>query len=238
VRRDLAILLLATAVSCPLGLAIGHPWLLPALNALPAYLVLVHRLRKGERGGAVRAMLWWAAAVAIVGTIAMALWPSPVDGVVWNGPAYETGMLAWVRTGQGAEGNIRLFLPGQLVQLAAFVLLSLLTAGALSVLMGAVILNFLSFYAASLVRAGVPEWAVVPFGWPPWVVARIAALCILGVVLAEPLLFRVFPSARQNLKVVGRMPYYVAAISSVLADWFLRAAFAPLWAKWLRGLLP
>jgi hypothetical protein len=58
VRNDLAILLVATLVSYPLGLALGQPWLLPVLNALPAYIVLVHRLRKKERGGAVQAMLW------------------------------------------------------------------------------------------------------------------------------------------------------------------------------------
>ena len=65
-RNDLIVLILATVASYPIGLAIGHPWVLPILNALPAYVVLVHRLRKGERGGTVRAMLWWAATAAIV----------------------------------------------------------------------------------------------------------------------------------------------------------------------------
>ena len=64
-RNDLIVLLLATLVSYPVGLWLRQPWLLPAFNALPAYVVLVHRLRKGERGGAVRAMLWWAAALAV-----------------------------------------------------------------------------------------------------------------------------------------------------------------------------
>jgi len=40
----------ATILSYPIGLALKQPWLLPVLNALPAYVVLVHRLRKGERG--------------------------------------------------------------------------------------------------------------------------------------------------------------------------------------------
>ncbi len=68
-RNDLIVLILATVATYPIGLAIGRPWVLPVLNALPAYVVLVHRLRKGERGGAVRAMLWWAATLAIVGTV-------------------------------------------------------------------------------------------------------------------------------------------------------------------------
>jgi hypothetical protein len=237
VRNDLVVLILATAASYPLGVALGHPWLLPALNALPGYLVLLHRLRKGERGGAVRAMLWWAATLAIAGTTCFVLWAGPVGGVVLNGPAYQAAMLSWVRTGHGVEGSLRLFLPRQLLQLGGFVVLSLATASALACLGGAVLMNDVSFYVASLAKAGVPGWAVVRLGWSPWTIARAAAFCTLGVVLAEPLLFRLFPGARQKLKVVGRMPYYVAALSGLLADWFLRAAFAAFWGHWLRSLL-
>ena len=247
-RNDLVVLVLATAASYPLGLALGDPWLLPALNTLPAYLVLVHRLRKGERGGAVRAMLWWAATLAIAGTISFALWPAPVGGAVLNGPAYQTAMLSWIRTGHGIEGSLRLFLPRQLLLLGGFVVLSLATASALSSLAGAVLLNETSFYVASLAKAGVPGWAVPLLGSsrrrvvkPACIsaeIARAVAFCTLGVVLAEPLLFRLFPGARQKLKVVGRMPYYVAALSGLLADWFLRAALAAFWGRWLRSLLP
>jgi hypothetical protein len=237
VRNDLVVLVLATAASYPLGLALGHPWILPALNTLPAYLVLVHRRRKGERGGAVRAMLWWAATLAIAGTTSFVLWPAPVGGSVLWGPAYQAQMLSWVRTGHGIEGSLRLFLPRQLLLLGGFVVLSLATASALSSLAGAVLLNEMSFYVASLAKAGVPGWAVALLGWSPWTIARGAAFCTLGVVLAEPLLFRLFPGARHKLKVVGRMPYYVAALSGFLADWFLRAGFAAFWAHWLRSLL-
>ncbi|MEE8218896.1 MAG: hypothetical protein V3S03_08025, partial [Vicinamibacteria bacterium] len=75
-RNDIMVLILGTVVSFPLGLALGLPWLLPVLNSLPAYIVLVHRLRKGERGGAVRTVIWWAAALAIAGTACLSLWPT------------------------------------------------------------------------------------------------------------------------------------------------------------------
>lgn len=237
-RNDLIVLILVTALSFPLGLALDQPWLLPVLNAAPAYVVLVHRLRKGERGGAVRAMLWWAAALAIVGTACLAFWPAPTEALVLNGPAYRDEMLRWIRTGVGPEGSPRLFLPQHLGHLAAFVALSLLTASALSIVTGAALMNYMSFYVASLARAGVPEWAVALLGWQPWAISRVAAFCTLGVVLAEPLLFRLFPTARARLKVIGRRPYIVAAMTGILADWFLRAAFAPTWGRWLRALLP
>jgi hypothetical protein len=237
VRNDLVILLAATLVSYPLGLALHQPWLLPVLNALPAYVVLVHRLRKGERGGAVRAMLWWATALALVGTIAFVWWPSPVGSVVLNGPEYKAEMFHWIRTGIGREGSPRLFLPQHLLHLAAFVAVGLVTVSVGAILMGALLMNQMSYYVASLALAGVPAWAVTLLGWQPWAIARVAAFATLGVLLAEPLLFRLFPGARERLKGAGRAAYVMAAMSGILADWFLKSTLAPLWGHWLRALL-
>ena len=46
----------------------------------------------------------------------------------------------------------------------------------------------MSFYVASLARAGVPAWAVVLLGWQPWAICRVAAFCTLwgGPVRAAP----------------------------------------------------
>jgi hypothetical protein len=33
------------------------------------------------------------------------------------------------------------------------------------------------------------------------------------------------------------MPYYIAALSGLVAGWVLQAALAPLWGAWLRALL-
>jgi hypothetical protein len=238
IRNDLVVLVLAAAASYPIGLWIGRPWLLPILNTLPAYLVLVHRLRQGERGGAVRAMLWWALTLAIVGTVSLVWWPRPIGPVVFHGPEYKLEMFHWIRTGHGAEGSPRLFLPQQLWHLGVFVALGFATASVGAILMGAVMMNYMAYYVASLARAGVPSWAVTLLGWQPWAISRVAAFATLGVILAEPLLFRFFPTARLKAKPWGRAPYVVAAMSGILADWFLKALFAPLWGHWLRELLP
>lgn len=237
-RNDLAILLLATLVSYPIGLGLGHPWLLPVLNALPAYIVLVHRLRKGERGGAVRTMLWWAATLAVVGTLSFTWWPEPTAPLVVNGPEYKAEMFEWIRTGQGREGSPRLFLPQHLLHLAAFVAIGLVSVSAGAIVMGALLMNQMSFYVAALAKAGVPVWGVTLLGWSPWAIARVAAFATLGVLLAEPLFARVFPAARTRLKAAGRGAYVMAVLSGILADWFLKALLAPYWGRWLRALLP
>jgi len=234
VRKEWAVLVVATLVSYPLGLLLGSRWLLPVLNTVPAWWVMVRRLRRGDRRAAVRAVLAWAAVLAIAGTTTFALWPAPVDDLVLNGPAYRDEMFHWIRTGEGREGSPRLFLPQHVLHLAAFVALSLATASTLSILLGAVLMNFMAFYVASLFRAGVPGLYVALLGWQPWALCRVAAFCALGAVLAEPLLVRVAPYPRSG----SVRPFLVAAVAGILADWTLKALLAPTWGAWLRTLLP
>jgi len=104
--------------------------------------------------------------------------------------------------------------------------------------MGAVLMNFMSYYVASLAKAGVPAWGVTLLGWQPWAISRVAAFATLGVLLAEPLVSLVFPSAKERLKSSTRAAYIVAAMSGILADWFLKFLLAPTWGRWLRALLP
>jgi hypothetical protein len=102
--------------------------------------------------------------------------------------------------------------------------------------MGSVLMNYMAFYVASLARAGVPAWAVVLLGWQPWALCRVAAFCLLGVVLAEPLLARVARYPYAGLGSARRLLIWAAA--GDLADWVLKATLAPRWGLWLRGVLP
>jgi hypothetical protein len=232
--RALALLVAATIASYPLGILSGSAWLLPSLNTLPAYLLMAARLREGDRRFALVATLVWALTLAVFGTLFFALWPGPLEGVVLNGAAYRDEMFLWIRTGFGREGSPRLFLPQHVMHLAAFVALSLATASALSILLGAVLMNFMAFYVASLARAGAPSWAVVVLGWQPWALCRVAAFCTLGVVLAEPLLRRRLGSTTAT----SPRSLLLWAAAGILADWVLKAALAPTWGRWLSQLLP
>jgi hypothetical protein len=229
------VVVLATVVSYPLGLAIGSKWLLPVLNALPAYLALARLLARERRTAAVGVMLAWAGAMAVCGTVSLARWPASPDALVLHGPQYRDEMFAWIRTGQGAEGDPARFLPQHLAHLGAFVVLSLVTASALSILMGAVLMNYMAFYVASLARAGLPFWAVLLFGWQPWAVCRVAAFSILGVVLAEPLLARV--RGRGGSASAGKRWVLVAA-GLLVADVVLKWVLAPAWGASLRSVWP
>jgi hypothetical protein len=233
---SLALLILLTVLSYPVGLALRQPWLLPLLNAAPAYRAMAARLKRGDRRGAALAMLAWALTLAVVGVVAFSLWPAPLDDVVVNGPAYRDEMLHWIGTGEGREGSPRLFLPQHLLHLAAFVVLSLATASTVSLFMGAVLMNYMSFYVASLGRAGIPTWAMVTLGWHPWALCRVAAFCLLGVALAEPLLSRALRYPYPGL--AAARPLFLLAAAGLVVDVILKAALAPTWGLWFRHLLP
>jgi hypothetical protein len=229
------IVVLATLVTYPAGLAIGHPLLLPLLNTAPAYVVMALRLRRGDRQGAAVLMLVWAASLAVFGTLSFVLWPRPVDAVVLNGPAYRDEMFHWILTGQGTEGSLRLFLPQHLLHLVGFIAISLATASTASMVMGSALMNYMSFYVASLAKAGTPAWAVVFLGWQPWAICRVAAFCIFGVVLAEPLLSRLARYPYAGLR--GSRKLLLWAGAGILADWVLKATLAPWWGLWLRSVV-
>lgn len=234
--RRLLLLVLATLASYPLGLALGQAWLLPILNTLPAYALMVVLLRRGDRAGAVSAMLLWAAALAVFGTLSFALWPTAPDALVLNGPGYRNEMFHWILTGEGSEGSPRAFLPQHVMHLGAFVVLSLVTASSLSILMGAGLMNYMAFYVASLARVGVHARTVLLFGWQPWALCRVAGFCILGAILAEPLLDRLRPYRYSGLRSARRYLFWAAGL--MLADWALKACLAPTWGLILQRAFP
>jgi hypothetical protein len=86
-----------------------------------------------------------------------------------------------------------------------------------------------------LARAGVPLSTVVFLGWQPWAIARVAAFCALGTVLAEPLLSRVYRYRYEGLR--AARPVILAASAGIVADWVLKALLAPHWGLWLRAAL-
>ena len=237
IRREALLLVGVIVISYPIGLAIEPRFLLPVLNALPAWWLMARRLRTGDLTGAIRLMLVFPLALAFVGTIFLALWPTP-DGLtpfVFNGPQYREEMFQWIRTGVGTEGDWRLFLPMHVTHLAAFAVLSLISGSLISITGGAVLTNYMDGYVASIHRAGAPLWTTLFFGWQPWAICRVAGFCILGVLLAEPVLSRVLRYKGQDWLRVK--PWAFTAAGLILADGILKAALAPVWGRVLRTAL-
>jgi len=210
------------------------PWLLPLLQVIPAYPVLVRDLRAGKISRAVLRMLAWALVIALtVGVLAMRS-PEAGAGSVLHGQAYRDEMVRWVRTGVGAESTPSLFLPQHLLHVAVFALLSLATGSLLSLILGAVLMNYMSFYVGSLAGMARHPGIALLCGWPPWAILRVAAFVILGVVLAGPLLRRV---AGIPFQWADRRGWIAAAAAGLILDASLKALLAPAWGRILRAAI-
>jgi hypothetical protein len=230
-RRD-RLLLLATA--CLPLLASFLPagrFLLPALAPLTLYggfAALVRASRHGAAWG--RAMAW--AGLLFAGVVLLvALRPEAAAATVLNGEGYRTEMFSWIATGVGAESDWRAFLPQHLLHFGAFAALTWASAGYLGLVLGAVLMDYMSYFVASYaLAAGRPLLGLVA-AWVPWSVVRVAAFVLVGAVLARPLLARrCWPFG------VGERRLLVLGLAGVAADLALKAWLAPAYGAFLRDL--
>ena len=231
----LASLAALTALACVLGFSLDARWLLPVLTAAPAYAYLLIALRGGKRGPAVGLMLWWALWLAISMVGLTIVWHDRAASVIYNGVPYRDEMIAWLETGMGRESTPSAFIPQHILHAGIFCLAALSTAGAASLVMGAALMHYMSFYAGDLIVRcwGSPDQVLaILLGWNPWAIVRVISFVILGVVLSEPLLAQLgrSPSAPS-----GRRWWIVGAAAGLLLDILLKATLAPLWPSLLGG---
>lgn len=184
----LAYLVLVAVLGTGLGLASGNRFVLLALTALPPYLVFLDRVRTGRRGAAVGLMVGWAAAQAVAIILLSQALPERATAAVLNGPHYREIMFRWIRTGVGAEGHWREFLPEHALHYGVFLLLSALTAGAGGIVLGTLLLNYMSYYVAGLFLAdagGGHTLRLALMGWPIWSIIRVIGFIAGAVGMAD-----------------------------------------------------
>jgi hypothetical protein len=228
------ILLIATPVLTLLGFLSHLPWLLPLLQVVPAYPILVRDLREEKIRRAILHMLVWALAVAVTVESLSLRFPESGAASILHGAAYRDEMIHWVRTGVGRESTPSSFLPEHLAHLLAFVALSLGTGSLLSLVLGAVLLNYMSFYVGSLLALAQRPGVVILCGWPPWAILRVVSFVLLGVVLSGPVLrkFAGIPFRWED-----RRAYLLAAAAGLILDVSLKGLLAPTWSGILRAAL-
>ncbi len=176
----------ALAAVVALALVIPSRWPLlvgPPLVLLPTY---ARAVAAGRLGDAARAALVWAALLSALTVAATCLFPERMAERVFHGPAYRDEMLEWIRTGEGAEGEIRLFLPQHVAHLALLLVASFASGGAAGLLLGAFLLNYMNFYVGSLVLASARPLVPLAVGWPIWSVVRVVGFVLAAAAVSAP----------------------------------------------------
>jgi hypothetical protein len=146
-------------------------------------------------------------------------------------------MFGWINTGIGREGDWRAFLPTHLLHFAIFLLLTWLSGGYLGLVLGAVLMGYMSYFVGSYAAASGHLFLGSLAAWVPWSVLRVLAFVLFVCLFARPLLVRrIWPFEREELKLIA------LAASGLLGDVLIKAFFAPGYGVFLRqlarGVLP
>jgi hypothetical protein len=221
-----AAIVAGTALSYAAAVGIGMPALVPVLNVLPAFPFMVSSLRRGATGEAVWRMLVWAAAMGVCATLISYFDPTGAGRLFLNGESYRREMFEFVRTGAGAEGDIRIFFPQHLTHAVLFCVLALATGAALAMPLGAALMNYMAYSVGALAAASAHPWLAIVLAWVPWAVVRVASFVTLGVVLAGPVLAR---ALRFSFRLGGHARWLALAGAGLARDIVLTWLLAPWW---------
>lgn len=243
-RGRRAVLAVLPAVVVPavvaLSMRAGGRTLLPILATAAVYPVMAAFVLERRAAAAAGAVLLWAASLSLAVIAAAALDPDAAGAAVLGGPRYRDEMFAYVRAGDGRETDPSRFVPQHLLHLAAFAALTFVTGGLLGILLGAVLVGYMSYYVGCLAAGGEAARALL-LGWPPWAILRVVAFIMLGVALSRPLLVRLAPRWRAGGTAGPRFwpgpAWYWTALGLLAGDVVLKTVLAPAWAVLLRPCL-
>jgi hypothetical protein len=227
-----AAIVAGTALSYLVALAIGVPLLVPFLNVAPAFPFMVASLKRGRVAEAICRMLVWAAALGVCATLISYFSTADAGRLFLRGESYRREMFEFVRTGTGAEGDVRAFLPQHLGHAAAFCVLALASGATLAMPLGAMLMNYMAYYVGALGAASAHPLRAMLLAWVPWAIIRVASFVVLGVVLAGPVLGRLVGF---EYRLGQRRGWLALAASGLLADILLKWALAPAWREMIRG---
>ena len=221
---------LATLASYAAGWVIGVPLVLPVLNTLASFPFMVAALSRGDLRLAVARMLLWALSMGVCATLLSYARPAETGTLFVRAQTYRAEMFAWVMTGKGAESSPSVFIPEQLEHAVLFSVLALVTAGALAMPMGAVLMNDMGHYVGTLAASSRHPVETLILAWHPWAVIRITSFVVIGVVLSAPVWSRLARS-RVDWRLGTRL--LLAAAAGLVLDIILKTLLAPAWQRLL-----
>ena len=224
------LIVIGTLLSYAAGWVLGIPILVPILNTLASYPFMVAALRRGELRLAVARMLLWALTMGVAATWLSYARPAETGQLFIRASAYRAEMFNWVRTGRGAESTPSEFIPQQLGHAALFATLTVASAGALGMPMGAVLMNYMGHYVGTLAETSAHPARTMALAWHPWAVIRVISFVVIGVVLSAPLLSRL-ATFRVDWTASRRLLLWAGA--GLIVDIVLKALLAPSWQRLL-----
>jgi hypothetical protein len=130
----------------------------------------------------------WAVGTTVASVYAFLGHPRETDERVLHAVPYRASMISWIESGRGPETRPLETAGRHLRELLWYTAAAIATANFGSIAMGAVLLNEMNAYVATLLRAAERTGRVLLFAWNVWSVVRVAAYVLIGAAAAAPLL--------------------------------------------------
>jgi hypothetical protein len=209
----------------------GGRWLLPLLAPLTLYPAFMERVRERDYFKAWQLGIAWAVLLS-AGLIALTMWmPGAARTGILHGEPYRQEMFGWINTGVAPENDWHVFLPTHVLHFAIFLALTWVSGGYLGLVLGAVLMGYMSYFVGSYAAASGHPFLGSLAAWVPWSVLRVLAYVLFGCLFARPLLVRrIWPFEQEDLKLMG------LAASGLVADVLIKAFLAPGYGLFLRQM--
>ncbi len=173
------------------GFRLGWRWknrfVLPLTQAVFGWVAFATGWQAHGPGWGASVVGAWAAGSTFVSLVTFTGAPAEVDRVVLRARSYRESMLDWLKSGNGPESNPLATVRSHARELALYLGAAVASANFLSIALGAVLLNFMNAYVASVLRAARRRVVVAALAWNVWSVARVAAYVVLGAAAADVL---------------------------------------------------
>ncbi|MBI3817529.1 MAG: hypothetical protein HY286_02470 [Planctomycetes bacterium] len=176
----------ACAGSTAAGLYLRVPYLLPALQAILVWPFFAGSCAEGRVGRAAARILVFALIAGAVVTAATAYYPKDeFDISVPRGVRYRDEMFTFIRSGgtAGEEAHFNEYAPMHALHFVLFVMLCAATAGFGGLVLGAALLDYMSYYVGSLVAEAAAHgsiWKTILCAWSPYAILRVIAYALVG----------------------------------------------------------
>jgi hypothetical protein len=165
---------------------IGNRWGMPLAQGLAGWTAFVYAWRWGTPGIAAATVGVWALSTTLVSLYFFVPNPEAVDRCVVRAKEYRATMLAWLRTGRGPEAEPLATARRHLHETIVYAACAVLTANLASIVLGAVLLNYMNAYVATLLRAARRKAVVSLLAWNVWSLVRVGGYVVLGSAAAAP----------------------------------------------------
>ena len=175
----------------------------------------------------------WAIGTTVASVFVFLGHPRETDERVIRAAAYRESMLGWLESGRGPETRPVETAGRHLREAIWYTAAAIATANLGSIAMGAVLLNEMNAYVATLLRAARSTGRVLLLAWNVWSVVRVAAYVLIGTAAASPVLrlagWRVDAAALRILAVSGAI--------GVVVDLVLKLALSPTCGRLLASAI-